>query len=400
MSRTQIFTAALSLLLLGAGAAGFWLLSQGAPGSAQSGTRERQPPLVETVVARVATTAPTISQTGFLQPFREVDVAFEIQGRISMVADTFAVGNQVAADAVLARIDTERYAAAVEQAEADLAAAEARQREAEQAFQRQAELEDRGVTAQAALDEVRTARESAEAQVAVAEAGVEVARIDLRSAEIRSPFEAFVTRRTASEGQFVTPGQPVGQLVRADIAQLIVGLADRQVEAVGDVGRLIDTEVEIRRAGSDAEDPLRIGRIVDVEARLDAATRTTSLVVDVPDPFGDAPLRLGELLVVTIPLQTPDDLVAVPVDAVKDGRRVWTIAGDGTLAAREVDVILRSEELAWLSGAADLADTRLMTTDLAGATDGTEVRVAETGSARDTSEASGTEEEFAAGESR
>ncbi|WP_191090109.1 efflux RND transporter periplasmic adaptor subunit [Histidinibacterium aquaticum] len=333
-------------------------------------------PLVETERAEVPDAPPTISQTAFLRPYREVDAAFEVQGRIDSVSGDFEVGNTVEEGAVLATIDRERLRANVAQAEADLRAAQASASEAEQAFQRQDELEDRGVAAEATLEEVRAARTTAQAQVDVAAAAVEAARIDLRSAELTAPFDAYVTARSASEGQIVSPGQAIGTLVRADIARLVVGLSDRQAQALDDLSELAGTEVTIRRAGGDGR-VLRRGRVVDVDVRIDEATRLTNLLVNVADPFGDAPVRLGELLVVEIPFLTDDPLVAVPSRAVKDGRRVWVVTPEEELASRDVSVALRTDETVYLSDAADLEGARLMTTDLAGASDGMEVRVAD-----------------------
>ena len=128
----RILTVTLSLAIAAAGAAGFWLLSQG--GSAQESPQQRQAPLVESAVATRAKTPPTISQTGFLQPYREVDVAFEVRGRIRSIADGFDIGRSVAPGTVLASLETDRLQAAVTQAEADLEAAEAQVSEAQQAL--------------------------------------------------------------------------------------------------------------------------------------------------------------------------------------------------------------------------------------------------------------------------
>lgn len=363
-------------MILGVGAASFWFLSQGDPGAAQGGAEAPPAQLVEASRATAPEETPTITQTGFVEPLRTVDVAFEVQGRIASVADAFEVGREMAAGTILARIDTERLDAALAQAEADLAAAEARAEEARAAFERQSTLGNRDVTAQAQVEDARAARDSAVAQVDVARAGVESARIDLRAAEVEAPFDGYVTARSASEGQIVSPGQAIGTLVRADVARVVVGLADRQVQAMGEPRALVGADVALRRTAGD-RGRVRTGRIVDVDVRIDEAARTTNYLVDLPDPFLGAPtVRIGELLAVDIPLRIDAPLTAIPAAALKDGDAVWVVGEDGTLARRSVRVVHRTDETAFLADALDLRGTRVMTTDLAAPSDGMAVRVA------------------------
>lgn len=376
MSRSRLFSALLALAFLAAGGAVFWFLSTGGIGEAaeQPGPSARAP-LVETAEARRPEDPPLIRQTGFVQAFREVAVAFEVQGRIAMVDDAFRVGREVAEGSVLARIETDRLESALRRAEADLAAARARASEARQRFRRVEELVERGVSTESNIEEARSARDTAIAQVAVAEAAVEQAEIDLRAADVVAPFDAYVVERTASEGQIVSPGQAIGRLVRADRARLFVGLADREVRALGAPRDLIGAEVTIRSAFG-SEDRLRTGTVEDVDVRIDPAARTTNLVVSLPDPFEDPPVRIGELVLAELPLQTDVPLTAVPPAAVKDGDTVWVVAGGGTLDRVRVDVVHRTDETVYLAGATELIGQQLMTTNLAAATEGTEVRAA------------------------
>lgn len=376
MPRPRLFTALLAVALLAAGALAFRALSSGGAGEAAQGPAPGpRPPLVETVRARPPESPPTIRQTGFVEAYREVEVAFEVQGRIAELAPAFEIGRKVARGAMLARIDTERLEAARRRAEADLAAARARAAEARQRFRRVQELAERDVSAESRLEDARAARDSATAQVQVAEAALDQAAIDLRDAEATAPFDAYVTARTASAGQIVAPGQPVGSLVRADRARIVVGLADRQLRAVGAPRALTGAEVAVRRAFGPGG-RLGTGTVTDVELRIDPAARTTNLVVELPDPFAAPAVRLGELVAVDVPLATEAALVAVPAAAVKDGDTVWLVGAGGTLARRSVEVVHRTDETAYVAGAGGLAGRRLMTTDLPAVENGTDVRVA------------------------
>ncbi|MDN2567828.1 efflux RND transporter periplasmic adaptor subunit [Aquibium sp. A9E412] len=365
-----------SLAVLALGAAGFWWLSRSAP-QGEASAAPAGPPLVEVARARAPEATPEIVQTGFVRPVREVAVAFEVQGRIRTVAPAFAVGAAVAEGTVLASLDPERLAAAVERAEADLAAAEAQLAEADAALERQATLEERDVVSEAGRQDAAARRASAAAQVAVARAALRTARADLEGADVTAPFDGVVTATDAAEGQIVSPGQTIGSLVRDDVARVSVGLADAQVQALGDPMALVGRPVSVRRTDGDGA-LLRRGRIVNIDPRLDEAARTTNFIVDVPDPFSqDPPLRLGQLVAVALPLVTPRALTALPVQALREGDAVWVVGDDGTLARRTLAIVHRTDTRAYAADGGALRGRRVMLTDLAVPAEGQRVRVAE-----------------------
>lgn len=197
---------------------------------------------------------------------REVSLAFNVPGRIAEMA--VDEGDAVLAGAVLARLDHARYRAAVEAAEADLEAQQAvvaeleagtRQEDvaraeaavdeakaalenAEIQYQRQQSLARSDFASREALDDARTARDRAAAQLrraeeelALARAGprqeeitaararadalaarLRIARVDLADAEIVAPSDGRILTRVHEEGAVVGAGAPVYSMALID----------------------------------------------------------------------------------------------------------------------------------------------------------------------------------------
>lgn len=160
----------------------------------------------------------TISATGKLKGWNTVEVGAEVSGKVIEVLVEH--NSRVERGQLMARIDPERFRAAVEQAEARVAAAEAAVLQAE-ATLREAELkrkrgeeQDReGLIAKQELETLRATAvrakaslNSARAEARLAQANLVSARTDLDRTEIRSPIDGLVLSRLVEPGQTVTAG--------------------------------------------------------------------------------------------------------------------------------------------------------------------------------------------------
>ncbi|HEU4624103.1 MAG TPA: efflux RND transporter periplasmic adaptor subunit [Steroidobacteraceae bacterium] len=202
----------------------------------------------------VATRGPLtveVTATGTLQPVNQVEIGSEISGTIKSVLvdynDTVKVGQ------VLARIDTTRLEAQVQQSRAALAAAAAKvvqakatQTEADAQLKRlehMHELTGGTVPSESDLDSARAALERAKADVASAEAMVQQSRAtldaqqtDLSKAVIRSPIDGVVLQRSVEPGQTVAASlqAPVLFVLAEDLRQieLHVDVDEADVSAV------------------------------------------------------------------------------------------------------------------------------------------------------------------------
>lgn len=220
------------VLLLALAALGWYLL------------RERVVP-VETAVAAplsaVSADTAVLDATGYVIARREATVSSKITGRLAKIL--IEEGDRVKDDQILARLDNQDANAQLKLAKAQLSAAKARiadlaaqHQEAQRDLNRQEALRARGATAEQTLDNARTkvARLNAQiqaqrAEIAVAEAQLHIARVELDNTIIRAPFAGVIVAKTAQPGEMVSPVSAGGGFTRTGICT-IVDMSSREIE--------------------------------------------------------------------------------------------------------------------------------------------------------------------------
>lgn len=239
------------------------------------------------------------------------------------VADTirairFDSGDRVRRGQVLVEMSS------VEQA-ADMAEARAANDAAQQELRRYQELYERGFASQARLDTVQAAADAAEARL---NAGG--SRISDRT--IRAPFAGVVGLRTASPGQFVTPGTQIGTL--DDIAEIKLDFDVPETQIAS-----LRTGVDIIARTAAYPDRTFTGHIANVDSRVDPQTRTVRVRAMLPNR--DEVLRPGMLMTVEV-RSNPRQALAIPEIAIldqADGAYVFrVVAREGAQAVEQVRI--------------------------------------------------------------
>ncbi|ABV95630.1 efflux transporter (plasmid) [Dinoroseobacter shibae DFL 12 = DSM 16493] len=360
-----------TLLLLAGG--GYWWLSQ--PAERRSGGDATQSPLVRATTLE-ATDHVILHQTGFVRASDAVEVVPQITERIVEIAPSFDVGQRVVQGTLLIRLDARVAEANLRTAEARLAQAEAALEETRISLERQQKLHVEQVISEAALDDAQVAQSRAEADVAMAEAELARAEIALNDTQLRAPFDAIVTRENASLGQLVQAGNSIGQLVATDHAEVRMGLLPSDLSVLGQAAAARGLSVTVSDPATGRT--LRTGKVGAIVPAIDTATRTVTLIVDIPDPFaeGESSVRIGELveLSLRVPLGAPPAL-RVAAEALKGGDTLWRIS-DGQLERRDVYVLSRTDSTVTLRGEALSQGDKVLLSDLAAPADGDTVRVA------------------------
>ena len=103
----------------------------------------------------------------------------------------------------------------IRQAEAKVSSANAEQVRAQQQVRRVSQLNERHYSSQDSLDEVRAGLQvnQTQARLALSEAQLEQARLDLGSTELRAPADGIIGKRSLREGLYVQSGMQVASLV-------------------------------------------------------------------------------------------------------------------------------------------------------------------------------------------
>lgn len=200
-----------------------------------------------------------VTATGTVQPTTEVEVSSELSGTLASVAVDY--NDVVRVGQVLARLDTTKLTAQVDNARAQLASAkakvtqaEATAREAAEVLATQQALAARGVATrkdmvgyEASDQRARAAVAIARADLTLAEANLALVSADLGKADIRSPINGVVLDRTAEAGQIVAANfeAPVLFKLAEDLErmQLLVDIDEADIGKVK-VGDPADFTVE------------------------------------------------------------------------------------------------------------------------------------------------------------
>lgn len=179
--------------------------------------RARQPRF-QTEQASVGDIQVVVSATGTLKGQNTVEVGAEVSGRISQVHVDF--NDRVTRGQVLAEIDPEQLQAAVDEARARVAEADAATKQAKatlvegrQNADRAAQQSAQGLVSQKELEAARAALARAQAAAESAAANAQLARATLKSqasrldkTRILSPIDGIVLSRLVEPGQTVTAG--------------------------------------------------------------------------------------------------------------------------------------------------------------------------------------------------
>jgi membrane fusion protein (multidrug efflux system) len=340
-----VFRNFLVLVLLAASAA------CGGAGAEDKG-KSRPPPVVKAEPASTIRFVETIEAVGTARANEQVTLSAPVTERLVRLG--FDDGAFVRKGQVIAVL-------AQGQEAAQLAEAQARQREAQQQLGRIQTLKQRGFATQSQLDVQNAAAAAARAQAS----GV---RASIGERVITAPFAGYASLRTISPGAVVNSGTPIATI--SDISTIKLDFpVPETVLATLKPGLTIEA-----RSAAYPDQPFR-GQIANIDPVIDPNTRAVMVRAHLPN--GDGKLKPGMLL--TVGIETSPRLgLSVPELAVVgegEGRFVYTVDGSGTARRTAVRTGLRS------AGRVEILEglkpgQRVVTEGVVKLTDGMKVRMA------------------------
>ncbi len=345
-------------------------------------TRTEQPPqlpFVQTGAVAAGSGPIPIFGSGTVRPSAEIDVVPQVGGKVDRVHPGFLSGGRIAAGDTLFSIEEVDYRYRVQEAEANLAASRvALLREREQASIARAQhalYSSRQGNGNGPAPDTANPLALREPQLKAAQAALDRAEARLADAnlalsrtQVTAPFDGYVKEESIDAGRVVAAGQPVARIFASDAVEIVVPVSDSDAAlvpglwtlAAGDGNRRVSVRV-IARYG---EGTYAWNGYVDRgEAYLDRQTRTTNVIVRVPDPVrsgrpaagtvpldGNPPLLVGKFAEVEIEGLELDDYHRIPRAALQAGNEVWTVQDGGVVRIVPVQVLQRTGDVAYVSG--------------------------------------------------
>jgi RND family efflux transporter MFP subunit len=226
-----------------------------------------------------------------------VQVAPDVSGLVTKVE---AVNDQtVKAGQPLFYVDRERYALALRQADANVAAAKATLAQARRELVRNRALGE--LVAAESTEQSASKVEQADAALAQADAARDVARLNLERTVVYAPTDGFLSDLTLRTGDYVTAGKPVLALIDSRSFRV-----EGYFEETKLAGLKIGMPVSVRVMG---EPGALKGHIQSIAAGIEDRDRVAgaNLLPSVNPTFSW--VRLAQRVPVRVALdQTPDDL--------------------------------------------------------------------------------------------
>lgn len=253
-----------------------------------------------------------VRATGTINPVQTVQVGSQVSGILLRIFVDF--NSEVKKGQIIAIIDSTFLYASVKEARANLERNQAQVNEADRSLKRATELFKKDLIAQADLDAAMTGHESTVAQKKQSEAALDRAEVNLRYAIISAPIDGVVISRDVDVGQTVAASLQAPKLfvIANDLKRM-------QVEASvdeADIGQVKDGQTATFTVDAYPEEQFR-GSVTQV--RLSPVTVqnvvTYTVVIEVPNP--DLKLRPGMTATVSVLVDKRDDVLRVPVLAIR-----------------------------------------------------------------------------------
>ncbi|AMO55771.1 hypothetical protein GZ77_08375 [Endozoicomonas montiporae] len=348
-------------------------------------------PLVESRVLATESVRFSINSQGVVHPAIETTLVTQVSGLITEVAPVFVSGGVFQKGDLLVRIDDSDYRVAVRQAEASLAASEARLTEetARSKAEKQSwlrsgrKLED---APELLLREPYVAE--ARAQVKAAGAQLDKALRDLERTVIRAPYDGMVRERMVNLGQFLGTGAQLGMVFSVGSSEVRLPLkpADLAFIDLPAAGRQVSSDIQVSLSQSlGGQTVTWEADLVRVEGTVDEKSRMHYVVARVTDPYAlnpakgndsqnPEPLKAGSFVTARLQGGEVEGLFQIPRRAVYADGKVMVIDDNNSLRYRTIQPVYADENKVYVSHGL-IAGERLCLTPLTNPVEGMKVRL-------------------------
>lgn len=290
-----------------------------------------------------------LAYTADISPNQVVNIFSRVDGYIAKLH--VDKGDFVRANQLLVEIDHTDYLHAVNQAKANLSAAQARVSQQDAVVRNtkltldrmQTLIKDQFVsqqdldTAEVNFDAARAAQESLQAQANQMDVALAQAGTNLTYSYIRAPFAGYIAERNLDTGAYVSSATASTSTMSRGIMSL------QDIDTVRVLIEVVERDIPLVKIGQKAElraeaypDRIFEGTVTRIVQALNRATRTMTVEIDLPNR--DRRLKGGMFARVEVLVGTRPQALQIPIDAVSrlEETQYVYIAEDGK--ARKVDI--------------------------------------------------------------
>jgi membrane fusion protein (multidrug efflux system) len=278
---------------------------------------------------------------GRIQAVSQVDILARVEGFLEAVH--FREGQEVKKGDLLFTIEKDLFKAQVDQYDAQVAAAQANLANAEIQYERDLQLVKNQNVPQSTVDKDKAARDAGKAQVLLAQAQLEQAKINLGYTDIYAPIDGKIGATTYDVGNLVSPSsKALVTLVSQDPMYVTFPVSQEKLLEIRhsrkqDDGSLTKIEFVVR-FGDGTQYPYA-GRWDFTAPQVSQQTDTVEMRATLTNP--DRMLIDGQYVKVILKEREAQNRLVVPQAAVQTaqgGNQVLVVGTDNKVSARIVEL--------------------------------------------------------------
>jgi membrane fusion protein, multidrug efflux system len=269
----------------------FFKIKQFQAMAAQFAAMQPPPEAVTTIVAQRQEWPATLNAIGTVAAVQGVTVAADLPGVVERIS--FDSGRTVQAGDVLVQLDTK-------QEQAQLAAAEAQLELARLTFTRMKGLVEQDAVSRAEFDTAAASQKQAEARI------LEI-RATIARKTIRAPFSGVLGIRAVNQGQYLTSGDAVVPLQSLNPIYVNFGIPQQDAARM-QPGR------KVHITAANLGDAAFAGRITAIDSVVDEKTRNVQVQATLANPGGR--LRPGMFVQTQVMLGASQPVIALPASSI------------------------------------------------------------------------------------
>ena len=303
---------------------------------AAPGRPEGQDEVSVTVGAALSKDVPIVIRViGTVEAFSTVSVKAQVGGELRQVS--FEEGQDVRKGEVLFESDPRPYAAALEQARAQLDRDRAQLKNARSDAERYAGLAEKDYVTASEYDRILTSAAALEATVLSDEAAVKSAALQLEYCTIRSPLQGRTGRLMVHRGNVGKANADTPLVVIEQMDPIYVSFSVPERNLAGIRSRQAEGALAVQAVVPDSGGRAVTGRLTFLDSTVDSRTGTVLLKATFPNP--ERILWPGQYVNVELTLATKTGAVVVPTEAIQTGQEgpyVFVVRPDSTVESRPV----------------------------------------------------------------
>jgi multidrug efflux system membrane fusion protein len=296
--------------------------------------REKPPAPVTVARVRQASVPVELRAIGNVEPYATVAVKSMVAGTVTGVH--FREGEDVAKGALLFTIDPRPFAAALSQAQADLARDRALAANAREQARRYAGLVKEGIVTQEQYDQLQASADSLSASVASARAAVESAKLQLGFCYIRAPMSGRTGNLVVNAGNLVKANDTPALVTINQLSPLFVAFSLPEKELTAIKSKMAG-KLPVQASVPNSALPVERGVVTFLDNGVDQATGT----IKVKGTFPNKERRLwpGQFVNVLLTMEVRENAAVVPTKAIQTGQQgefVYLVKPDATVELRPI----------------------------------------------------------------